>query len=345
MPVVVAGVIAGGVAVATAGSSDATPTLPARTAAQLLTAVQTSSTRALSGEVRQTQNLGLPSLPGGSSSASLSWQALLTGSHTARVWVAGPTRQRIAVLGQLSEADVVHDGRDLWTYTSSSDTVTHTVLPQRAQRTTTPADISPPAVARRLLAAVRPTTTVTVDPARTVAGRAAYTLALAPRQHRSTVRGVTIAIDAKTFVPLQVQVFGPSATPAFQVGFTKLSYATPAAARFHFEVPKGATVTTRSPLNEVRGHHGTPAHTTPSAGAPAGAPARIGSGWTTVLEFHGLGGGPAGTLGQLTSPVGSSGARLLHTALLNVLVLPDGRVFAGAVGPALLQHVAATTPH
>ena len=86
------------------------PSLPAKTPAQLLTAVQESGTQALSGTVTETAHWGLPSLPGGTDSASLDWQGLLTGSHTLRVAAAGPDRQRVAVLGSLSESDVVHNG-------------------------------------------------------------------------------------------------------------------------------------------------------------------------------------------------------------------------------------------
>jgi hypothetical protein len=34
---------------------------------------------------------------------------------------------------------------------------------------------------------------------------------------------------------------------------------------------------------------------------------------------------------------------LLRTALVNAVITSDGRVFVGAVQPALLEHVAATT--
>ena len=76
------------------------------------------------------------------------------------------------------------------------------------------------------------------------------------------------------------------------------------------------------------------------------SPKVLGFGWTSVLELpdaatSGLGGG---LLRDATSPVGSSGERLLHTTLVNALLLPDGRVFVGAVTPSALEHLAATTP-
>jgi hypothetical protein len=50
-------------------------------------------------------------------------------------------------------------------------------------------------------------------------------------------------------------------------------------------------------------------------------------------------------LQDLTTSVGNSGARLLHTAVINAVLLPDGRVFVGAVSPSFLENVAATTPN
>ena len=52
-----------------------------------------------------------------------------------------------------------------------------------------------------------------------------------------------------------------------------------------------------------------------------------------------------GMLTELSTPIGSAGARLVHTALVNALILADGRVFVGAVSPAQLEQTAADTPH
>jgi outer membrane lipoprotein-sorting protein len=350
-PVAVAGVIAGAVALSGTSASGATPHLPAKSAAQLLTAVQTGTATSFSGRVSETANLGLPTLPGGHSPASLSWQTFLSGTHTARVWADGPDKQRIALVGELSEADVVHRGTNLWTYTSDTNTVTHSTVPARGGADATPsaADVTPSAVAARVLKTVSPTTSVTVDTARRVAGRNAYTLVLAPRDARSTVRKVTISIDAKKFVPLRVQVFGKGSAPAFSTGFTSISYGRPAASTFAFVAPKGATTST-DPLG-VRSTHGRH-HDRPSSSASStprtttSKPAVIGTGWTSVVELPSTAGASLGgsTVRDLTSAVGTSGNRLLHTALVNAVILPDGRAFVGAVSPALLERIAATTP-
>jgi outer membrane lipoprotein-sorting protein len=353
-PLLVAGVVTAGVVVATAAPSDAVPTLPKKTAAQLLTAVQTKADQSFSGVVRESANFGLPSLPGQASSASLSWQTFITGSHNAKVWVDGPAKQRIALLGELSEADVVHNGADLWTYTSQSNSVTHSALPAEQARQVPEAQHSydPAQATRDLLAKIGPSTSVTVDTSRYVAKRAAYTLVIRPKDANSTVRKITVAIDATKYVPLRLQVFGAGSSPAFSLGFTSISYATPAAATFTFHKPAGATVSTDPAGTRTGGrHHGDHRQARPS-GRPANAgseakPTVLGSGWTSVVELSASSvtsgqGKLNGVLDSATTPVGSTGDRLLHTALVNVVLRADGKAFAGAVKPAYLEHVAAT---
>jgi outer membrane lipoprotein-sorting protein len=82
-----------------------------------------------------------------------------------------------------------------------------------------------------------------VDSNVTVAGEASYQLVFAPKSPGSLIGQVRIAIDARHHVPLQVQVFAKgAASPAFQIGFTSISFGTPAAANFAFRPPAGAAV-------------------------------------------------------------------------------------------------------
>jgi len=357
-PLVTAAVVLAGWQVFSA-SATGHPNLPARTAAQLLAAAQTSKVASLSGTITGSAALGLPSLPGPDSSASLSWQSLLAGSHTARVWIAGPERQRVALLGTLAESDVIHNARNVWTYSSQLNEVSHFLLPAHRARTRdalVPAapdarNYTPMGVANAILKALDPSTRVTVDRTQVVAGHDAYTLVLSPRDSRSTVRKVTIALDSHRFVPLQVQVYGSGSIPAFQIGFRKLSFAAPASSLFDFHVPVGATVTSNPLIGRDDAHgrdatadrESTDPHKTT---ATTKAPRILGSGWTSIAYFaNGLPtGSGAGLLDRATSPIGSNGDRLLTTSLLNVLFTKDGRVFIGAVTPSMLDHTAAVTP-
>jgi outer membrane lipoprotein-sorting protein len=344
---IAAGVAAAAISTNNGAGASEQPNLPARTAAQLLTAVQHAHPTGLSGTIVETANLGLPTLPGGdmAGAADLSLQSLLTGSHTMRIWYAGPDHQRIAVLAPMSERDVIHNGRDLWTYTSTTNAVTHsTVSAARLPAKEAGAGATPPQVARQALRAVNPSTRVTVDRTARVAGRPAYQLDLAPRDSRSLIGSVRIAIDAATSTPLRVQVFAAgSATPAFQVGFTNISFGTPNQSVFRFVPPAGAKVTQQR-LGPT-GDDSAVSSKLHEAATPGGShPKVLGKGWTAVVELAAGGqmtGPTTGLLNRMSTPL-AGGNRLISTSLVCVLITKDGHVFAGAVHGSDLEQVAAT---
>jgi outer membrane lipoprotein-sorting protein len=236
------------IAASVIGGAQAAPNLPARTTAQLLAAVDRPAAwpAALTGVAQETASLGLPDLPGADD--PLSGLSLLSGTHTLKVWYDGPNRVRIAVPAPLGEADLRRDGNSVWLWNSRTNRATHFLLPAdagQAPDAPAPALPTPQQLAQQILAAVGKTTTVGLQQNVTVAGQAAYQLSLAPKDSRSLVGQVRIAIGAEYSLPLQVQVFARGATsPAFSLGYTSLSFATPAASNFAFAPPPGATVNT-----------------------------------------------------------------------------------------------------
>ena len=211
---------------------------------------RTPTTPPLTGTVVETASLGLPSLPGTASPTSIA--SLLTGSHTVNVWYAGPRHFRLAVPEPLSETDLIADGGTAWLWQSTANTVTEYSLPARGSAPLTPHTpaLTPQQAAQQVLAAVGKTTTVSVDSNVTVAGQAAYELVLAPKDSRSLVGQVQIAVDGRNGVPLRLQVYARGAsTPAFQVGYTAIQFVTPAPAELTFTPPPGA-----------QGHQGVPGH-------------------------------------------------------------------------------------
>jgi len=366
--------VVGAVSIGAGVAASASTPLPPRTAAQLLVDLQGAHLTGLSGTVVQSSDLGLPALPGlsGSSTgagsgASSSLSSLLTGTHTLRVWYAGDTKQRIALLGSLGESDVVRNGNDVWVWSSTDKTATHYTLPARVKGqgavnpSPVPTPVDPQQAAEKALAAIDPTTSVTTDGTATVAGRSAYELVLAPKSSTSLVRQVRIAIDAQTHLPLRVQVYSTKAAdPAFEVGFTQVDFATPEARQFTFTAPPGTTVKNGT-LPSMGGTSPTPVTSNPLLTKTA-KPKVVGKGWDTVVvatmptgssTSRDLGVGPSGSggsgqaAGQLgmiqallkTLPAvsGSWGSgHLFQGTLVSVLVTDDGRVAAGAVTPQAL---------
>jgi hypothetical protein len=245
----------------------------------------------------------------------------------------------------MAELDVIHNGRDLWTYTSTTKHVTHAIVGKTAPMTSHEVpELTPQQAAMQALRAVDPSTKVTVDRTARVAGRAAYQLDLSPRDSRSLIGSVRIAIDAVTSTPLRVEIFAAGGnTPAVQVGFTDISFSAPSPSVFDFVPPAGATVTQqRGNLAGVtegasqRRAHG-------KAESSDKRPTALGSGWTTVVKVavdpH-LIGSNSELLNKVATAVPAG--RLMTTPLVSVLLTKDGYLYAGPVSGAALQRVAAT---
>ena len=247
-------------------SADAAPSLPPRTAAQLLTEVAQGSNKPLgplTATVQETSDLGLPALPAFAQQAG-GPTGLTAGQKSISIWYRDLQHFRVAELVQAGETDLRLDGRTLWVWNSKTQTATRYMLPahfsgvpavkgnglvplNRHVGFSVPPGNSipdtPQAAAAQLLKAVGPTTVVSVQRNVYVAGRAAYQLSLVPRSSKSLVGSVLIAIDATRHIPLRVEVYArASSALAYSIGFTALTFGTPAASNFSFTPPAGATV-------------------------------------------------------------------------------------------------------
>jgi outer membrane lipoprotein-sorting protein len=287
--------------------ADASPTLPPRTAAQLLASLPAAATHPFSGTVTITARLGLPDLPSSvqGQHAPMSAMSLLSGTHTLRLWYAGPDRQRVALVNQLAEADLIHDGQDVWAWNSDTHQGVHLRLPEHdgshpgadpsmGLASPLPQDLlrslTPQRLAQQLLAAVEPTTSVTVEGTTSVAGRDAYELVVAPKDDRSLVREIRLAVDARTSLPLRLEVLSTrQSDPAVESGFTSISYGTPS--DDVFRAPSGQMKELTAPDragDEAQGDDArpsTPAPSRPADPSDGRLPRLHGSGWTAVLEL------------------------------------------------------------
>ena len=377
VPAATAALVLGGGAAVGAITAAADPSLPPRSAAQLLVDLQSVEVDGFSGTIVQRADLGLPAValprgggqggpedPGGQGSASLS--SLLAGTHTLRVWYAGPERARVALLDTLGQSDIIRNGTDLWTWDSRANAATHRTLPEGLGRSDAPPldpralPVTPEQAAEAVLAAVDPTTVVSTDGTASVAGRDAYELVLAPRDGKSLIRQVRLAVDAVTHLPLRVQVYGAGDDPAYEVYFTRISLERPDEEQFRFNPPPGVTV---SEDHLVPGSG--PVRRLMGGGGGAGEPriTVVGEGWTSVLvarpqaggtdpapdatpDARGDGGpgeaGMAALVEGLPEVRGSWGSgRILSGKLFSVLITDDGRVLVGAVTADRLAEVAA----
>jgi outer membrane lipoprotein-sorting protein len=344
----------------TSRTASADAGLPPRTAAQLLADVSQSQLESLSGTVVQTAHLGLPQIPGlagargGGGDASLT--SVVSGTHTWRVWLAGRTQQRLALVGSLGESDVIRNGKDVWLWSSKDKTAVHHTLSDEEQKavpgpgTATNLPKTPQEAANMALAAMSPTTDVTTSGTAVVAGRQAYELVLKPKDSTTRIASVRLAVDSEKHIPLRVQVYSTKiANPAFEVGFTAVDFAKPDARQFAFNPPAGTTVTESGALDAHK-----PVAANPSSATKAVAkPKVVGTGWSSVLVTampqEAQGGAEqqnqlAGLLGAVPRASGAWGSgHVIDGTLFSAVLTDDGRVAVGAVAPDQLYAALAAT--
>ncbi|HEX8771335.1 MAG TPA: hypothetical protein VF711_11265, partial [Acidimicrobiales bacterium] len=354
-----------------ASAEDPPPSLPPVSPQDLLLKVKNASVPGLSGTLRLKTDLGLPDFGQALPLGHGLLPSLLSGDHTAKLWVAGD-KVRVAFPTQMAESDIVHNGNDVWVWESDSQQATHLTLdhnaaghsyrPDGEQHDPAAVEPTPEALARELLSSVDPTTRVFVRDTATVAGRSAYELVLAPRSGVTLVADVVIAVDSATGLPLRVQVLTKdSGTPALEVGFTSVDFSVPGDSTFAFTPPDGAEVTEAHSPEELflpggsktgseEGHHRAITEGEPAPGGDDSSHANRpdvetkGEAWETVVIVTPKPGDTAGgdqTLAmvrKLAQPV--NGGRFLHTSLVNILFLDDGRMLLGSVTEPALRAAA-----
>ena len=377
MPAVaVPAVIAAGVLSGSLPASAGDP-LPVKTPQQVLLMIAQHDEKSLSGMLEQSSEIGLPELSKsgpGAGSPETAWMELLTGPHTARVYLDGPENARVQIMDRMAERDAIKNGKEFWFYNSRDNTAAHAQLPADAadRHPAHPGTVpTPEELADKLLAKLDASTEVIVGPDTQVAGRAAYNLVLTPKSDTTLVESISIAVDGEVGLPLGVELRARGQSePAFSVAFTSLNLEAPDSSIFNFTPPPGATVK-EIPLPDHKAYAATPPSDAAKAKA-ANRPAVTGAGWESVLEF------PAGAIAlpgltgpQIETPdpatanplqpdpsategtrsgaaalleqaaVAVPGGRLVSTSLVNVLILDDGRVLAGSVPLERLQAAAA----
>lgn len=349
------------------------PTLPERTAEQLLAdAAQASRSglKPMSGTVMQTASFGLPGLPEISGMGGSSPAALLAGSHELKVWYGGANQVRLALPGRMSETDLIVNGDQAWLWESEANKATRIKAdgqgahPKAADaEKALPTATTPQQLAEKMLQEADTDTVVSVTNTERVADRAAYQLVLTPRDSSSLVKEVKLALDGETFVPLRVQVYAKSAAePAFEIGFTSVTFTPPAADNFAFTPPAGAKVDEMS-IGELSKAWGAGDEKDEALKEEAlkGEIKTVGDGWTTVAvlpfsvqdlkgqapkERDGAAGQDANVIADalLESAKPMSGTwgsgKVIQTKLVSALLTDDGRLLVGAVTPEKLAEAA-----
>ena len=316
--IAVAGIVGLGL-LALPGGAGAQPALPPVSPEDLVASVLKAQPGSFDGTVQLDNALGLPALPDLPQAAN--------GTSTAQVWSGGDDKGRVQIPSPTGERTLVSDGTTFWAWNSDDRTVTKGTR-QPDQNQTQMAD--PTKAATDAIAALQPTSTISVDGTDEVAGRPVYDLVLAPKPtERTLLREVRIAVDAQERMPLRLTVLAQgSTTPALQIGFTDLTFGPQDPGRFTFTPPAGATVKD-APSRDAQQQQ------------QRDKPTVVGDGWDRVIvekvpqnnpdrakQIAGLGTPTSGPWGN---------GRLVKTAVGTAIITDDGRVAAGAVPEQVLS--------
>ena len=287
------------------------------------------------------------------------------GTHNANIYVDGINKARLQVLDLLSERDYIRNGSDLWAYDAGKSLAQHSVINEKEMKqadaqarlllslygTKLPFDYtSPAAVADYIVKEAGKYSTITTASDIKIADRGAYQITITPKNNQSLVASATVAIDAETGLPLAARVMAVGqSTPAFEVAFETITFATPAASNFNFTPPAGSRVvevaapTKEDVLRELAKAPVLPTESDAKAkleelaaqgwGAVAQIPASMVPAQLRLLQANNS------LYKELTKPV--AGGRVFTSALLNIYFADNGDVYAGSVTVARLLEVAA----
>ncbi len=209
-------------------------------ASELMQRVRASGSIPYQGVAESSAGLALPDVPRAGRLLDLFSEATRM-----RAWVAGPERWRVDSLTPIGERDTYRDARGTWVWDSSERTALR-VEGEGAVRFARPADLLPPELGRRLMAAAQPHET-SVLPARRVAGIEAAGIRISPRAPSTTLERIDVWADPTTGLPLRVEVSARAAPgPLLTTEFLELQQEPPPPELVEFTIPSGAEVDSTS---------------------------------------------------------------------------------------------------
>jgi outer membrane lipoprotein-sorting protein len=179
-----------------------------------------------------------------SSSSIEGTDPILTGA-SGRLWLA-PGHFRIELQSERGDAQLVAGGKSFWVYDPRSNTVYRGALPQdwttqRWQKD--PKDIPSLDQVKQFLSRLTQHTAVSAASPSDVAGRAAYTVRVSPKQNGGLIGAGELAWDAGNGIPLRIGVYAKGASsPVLALTVKDVSFGPVSSSSFDISPPPDAKV-------------------------------------------------------------------------------------------------------
>jgi outer membrane lipoprotein-sorting protein len=313
---------AGGAALAVAASGDSGPTPPPEPLAQALhDAVVAQAPDGITARITFTNKL----FPSGAL-VGQAGSSLMSGA-SGRLWATADGHGRIELQSDAGDAQIVWSPTGVTVYDASSNTVYKAALPAKSD--TTPDNGDLPSVAQISDFLTQAGADVSVSDAQPVdvAGRAAYSVTVAPKHDGGLLGSVELAWDAANGVPLRAAVYAQGASsPVLELAVTDVSYGAVSSSDVDISPPAGAKVVdlgSGASSGSTGDNGGAPvtglAAVQAAAGFPVAAPSSLVGlpvkdvrlvGGKSVLVVYGQGLGAIAVLERQADPSSPSGGSL-----------------------------------
>jgi hypothetical protein len=257
---VVAVVGIGATALALAVRTGPTPP-PKRLADAVHDALSAPKVSGVSANIQLTNHLieGASLASGGGEASQLASSPLLAGA-SGRLWIGSDGRARLELQSEKGDTQILYDGHNVSMYDASTNTL-YRYTPPQGSETQPPGGStgsgSPgstgsgtdhnkiPTVAQieEGIAHAGKHANVSGAKATDVAGQAAYTVRVSPRENGGLIGGAEFSWDATNGAPLRAAVYSTtSASPVIELAATEVSYGPVASSTLDFTPPANAKI-------------------------------------------------------------------------------------------------------
>jgi outer membrane lipoprotein-sorting protein len=180
----------------------------------------------------------------GGAGGGLTSNPLVTGG-TGRMWIAKDGRVRLELQAEKGDTQVLYDGHTVSIYDASSNTLYRYTPPAPEQQPATLPDHHEAPTVAKIEEAISHLQHVNVSGATPtdVAGQAAYTVRVTPKESGSLIGGGELSWDAVHGVPLRAAIYSStSSSLTLELAATSISYGPVDDSVFNFTPPSNAKV-------------------------------------------------------------------------------------------------------
>jgi len=308
-------------------------------------ALSAAPVEGVSANIQLTNHLleGADLAGGGGTAGGLSQSPLLSGA-SGRLWIAKDGRVRLELQAEKGDTEIFYDGHTASVYDAASNTLYRYTPPASEQMHQGHHETPTVAGIEEGISHLSEHADVSAATPSDVAGHAAYTVRVSPKEAGSLYGGAELSWDAVQGVPLRAAIYSSkSSSPALELATTDISYGPVADSVFAFSPPPGVKIkeVTFSHDHAANGSH-------EASGKDRPTVTTHGHGVTAIAVVEGKSKGTADGAGEPLEglpkvTINGTSATELRTELGTLLSFERSGVryvLAGSVTPAAIEALA-----